>query len=378
MAIRVNHRLSRFSALALVMILFGANGGRAQVSNSANAIADANWIMGAVISNGPMTGAIGMYPDPNGLTHIRPYQANLACLGLARAGVISGDPQYLNAVWNHLNWYASHMDANGYVHDWDEVNGAWTQAGYDSTDSYAATFLLAVRAAYRASGDATKVKNLGPGIQVAINAIHATQQSDGMTWSTPAYHVKYLEDQVEAYQGLISGESLAAMLGLTSIAQSAQSYADSMSSGLATLWNPSNNTYYGAKDESGNLTPPDWSILSPDTTEEAWAVSFSVAKGSKAVGLLNGISSYQSDWDQPEDNNYDYDVIPIGWGFYFNGQIDEAHTAAANLRNAAIFANRAWPFTPGDCGSLIILETDGEYLISSFTPRLPLSFHQGL
>jgi hypothetical protein len=356
-------RLSWLSAVVVVIVLSGASVCRAQVSNMANASVDAGWIMTAVIDDGSMNGAIGMYPDSNGLTHIRPYQANLACLGLARASAVTGDPRYVNAAWNYLNWYAGHMDTLGYVHDWDLVHGVWTQGGYDSTDSYAATFLLAVRAAYRVSGDAVKLKNISWGIQVAVNAIYTTQQSDGMTWATPAYHVKYLEDQVEAYRGLNAGYSLATLLGLPDVANKAQSYANSMESGIATLWNSSNNNYNWAKHEDGVEQITNWSTLSPDTMEEGWPVSFKVVTGSRAADLLKDINAFQPDWDKPAKNHYNYDVIPVGWGYYFNGQKTIAHAAAANIRKGAIAANRAWPFTPGDCGSLILLETDGEDLV---------------
>lgn len=351
------------SAAAVAIMLVGASAGHAQVSNASNASADADWIMTAVIDDGSMNGAIGMYPDSNGLTHIRPYQANLACLGLARASAVTGDRRYVNAAWNYLNWYAGHMDTLGYVHDWDLVHGVWTQGGYDSTDSYAATFLLAVRAAYRVSDDATKLKNISWGIQVAVNAIYTTQQSDGMTWATPAYHVKYLEDQVEAYRGLNAGYSLAMLLGLSDVANKAQSYANAMESGIATLWNSPNNNYNWAKHEDGVEQITNLSTLSPDTMEEAWPVSFKVATGSRAAGLLKSVNAFQPEWDKPAKNHYNYDVIPMGWGYYFNGQRAEAHTAAGNIRKDAIAAHRGWPFTPGDCGSLILLETDGEDLV---------------
>ena len=245
------------------------------VPNVSNATADANWILGAVISGGPMSGAIGEYPDPGGATHIEPYFANYACFGLARATQITGNTGYVNAAWNHLTWYATHMDSSGYVHDWSLSNGTWTQGSYDSTDSYAATFLIALLAAYRASNNLSQLKTYSSAIQTAVNAIHSTQQPSGLTDATPGYTGELLEDNVETCQGLLAAGELANILGLSSLASQAYGYASPMQSAIETMWNGSGGYYYWAEFNNGSFQPTDPSTtLSPDLMAQGWTVAF--------------------------------------------------------------------------------------------------------
>lgn len=359
----MTYRRSLATAAALVAALCVTAGRASAVPNVENARSDANWIKTSILTSGQMAGAIAYYPDAPGLKQIRPYFANYAAFGLIQATAATGDSQYVNAAWDYLTWYGTHMDAAGYVHDWDLVNGTWVQGGYDSTDSYAATFLMAVRAAYRVSGNTTKLQSLSWPIQVAISIIHSTQQSDGLTWATPAWHMKYAEDAVESYQGLLAGQSLANTLGLTSTSTDAGNFAYALLSGLGTMWNSSNNTVYWAKAEDGTLSAPDWTVLSPDIMAQGWQVSYKTATGTRASIILSQIDSHMSNWDQPASHGNNYDVTAMGWGYYFTGNESRAQLAATHIRSAAMTANRAWPFMPQDAGALIILETDGEDIL---------------
>lgn len=339
------------------------------VPNQEKAIEDANWMMGASIPDGPMAGAFATYWDKQ---HIQPYQANLGALGLARATQISGNTAYVNAVWKHLNWYSAHMDTNGYVRDYDLINNVWTAASnsvqpnkpYDSTDSYAATFLLATRAAYRVDSDMSKLESLRPAISKAVGAIRSTQQADGLTFATPDfYRVKLLEDNVETYHGLKAAVTLANILNDTTLANNAQSYATSMATGIESLWSPTNNYYYWAKHEDGALQTTDWSVLSPDAMEQAWTAAFNISTGSRATSLLSQLDAKQPNWDKPGLNGNNYDVTLMGWAYWFNGQPERAQQIANNLRSAAVANNRLWPFNFMTAGELIILETEGENLV---------------
>lgn len=342
-----------------------ADSGGGSPPNVDNAVADANWMMGAVITSGPMAGAIASYPDQQ---HIRPYQASYAAIGLDRATQVSGDATYSNAAWNYLSWYAANMDANGYAHDWDLTNGVWTEGGYDSTDAYAGMFLAAVRATYEVQPDSAKLSALHTAVSQAVAAIHSTQQSDGLTWAVPSgYPVKLLEDNVEMYDGLNAAVTVANELGDSALVSTAQSYAAPVPASLESLWNVGQGWYYWALDNNGVLTPTNWANLSPDTMEQGWAVAFGITESysGRSSLILSEITQHQPSWDQPGATGNNYDVTPMGWGWYENGDATSALNAAASLRSAAVAANRAWPFTVHDCGSLIILETNGESLVLS-------------
>jgi hypothetical protein len=328
------------------------------VPNLSAAIDDANWIMGAVVASGPMRGAIANYPDAQP-THIRPYQAGYAALGLARATQLTGDYAFVRAAWNWLDWYQAHMDNLNYVHDWDLVNGTWQVGGYDSTDAYAGMFLCDALAAYTVDPNIFRLDKIHTGVARAFQAIRSTQRSDGLTWALPSgYPVKLLENNAEALAGVKAAIRLATLLGDTALASAARGSLLTMTGGLASLWNGT-DSYYWAFHDDGSKQPTDWSVLAPDTMAQGWAVSFGVTAGSRAVTLLRHIDTAQPNWDRPGLTG-NYDTVPIGWGYAVNGARSRALTAASNYRSAVMAHDRAWPFTPSAAGSLIVLETNGE------------------
>lgn len=382
----MRYRLSRFkffcvgavmAVSCLVMVMASVWSYLLEVSadtvpNITAATEDADWIMSAVLNDLDMRGALTNYP---GGEAIRPYQANIATFGLSRATQITGNTAYVNAVWNYLTWYANHLDGSGYMHDYDKINGVWTAAPnsvstnpYDSTDAYAGTFLLAVRAAYIANPDVAKLAELHTAIEQAVDAIHSTQQADGLTWAVPDfYQVKLLEDNIESYQGLLAAQILADILDDNVLYDKAASYAVAMAAGLETLWSPVNNYYYWAKHNYGALQATDWTILSPDTMEQIWTISFNFSTGSRASSLLSSLETYQPNWDQPATTG-NYDVTLMGWAYYLTGNTSRAQQAATSIRSAALATNRNWPFTPMAAGELIILETNGEALAVVLSP----------
>src|SRR5207302_741823 len=90
--------------------------------------------------------------------------------------------------WSWLAWYQAHQDAQGFVTDYTVVKGqAITTGSMDSTDSYAGTFLLGVREAYRQRGEITLLRGLGTGIAQAVTAIEATRRPDGRCCTRTLY-----------------------------------------------------------------------------------------------------------------------------------------------------------------------------------------------
>jgi len=369
---------------ALTLLASGGMPAHAQtIPNVANAIDDANWILGAVVHapGDAMDGAISQYPDasPN---HVNPYFGNYAAIGLARATAVSSprNNAFVNAAWAHCAWYATHADASGYVHDWDKSTGTWTAAtgpGYDSTDAYAATFLLAVYAANSVSPDSAKLTSMSGAISTAITAIHNTQDTDGLTYSTPAAAAtKLVEDNAESYQGLLAGAYLATALGNTTLASQAASYASAMKTGIGTLWSTAGGYFYWAEFHGGALQATSWSNLTPDAMAQGWASAFKIATPAQSSTILSNMTLYQPTWDHPELHSAQYDVSPIGWAYYFSGDTTTAQNAATHIRAAAIAANRAWWFTVASAGNLIVLETNGEDGL--FAPSTALAAPTGL
>jgi len=73
----------------------------------------------------------------------------------------SNDATSADAAWRWLSWYQAHMDAAGFVTDYQVVEGRPVSTGdEDSTDAYSGTFLLAVSETFRATSDQARLPSL--------------------------------------------------------------------------------------------------------------------------------------------------------------------------------------------------------------------------
>lgn len=327
-------------------------------ANAAAVVEDANWIMSAQMPDG----AIAHHADR---VAVWPYLANFAAMGLSRARVVTGNRAYSDAAWRWLAWYQEHQDTNGFVTDYRIVNGVPVSTGdMDSTDSYAGTFLLAARYNWKATGSTSNLRALKLGIAGAVRAIEATQDADGLTWAKPAWRVKYLMDQVEAYAGLRAGAEIATAIRDGATASRATAAANRMRAGIDALWNPATNSYDWAVHETGVRTPTNWSIFYPDALQQVWAVGFGLTDASRGAALMSRFSAAFPNWDNPTALvAYDTGPKPAlyraigGWAELRLGHRARADAAAANIRGGALAAGRGWPFTPGDSGQLVLLES---------------------
>ncbi|BEP14204.1 hypothetical protein acdb102_25150 [Acidothermaceae bacterium B102] len=351
--------LAAGTALTLVAATFVAPASAAD-SRTAQVASDAAWIRQGQLPDG----ALAWYVDRQ---RINPYLGNYAAIGLAEAYKVTHTTADLTAASAWLAWYAAHENAQGFVTDYTvSTTGVETSTGdMDSTDAYAGTFLLAVRAVSRAGGN---VKSLSAGVHGAVTAIEATQDSDGLTWAKPTWQVKYLMDESEVYAGLRAAADLGTTLGDRALRTRASTDASAVATGVSGLWDPSTQAYDWARD-GGSQVATNWANLYSDSMEQAWASTFGVA--SPTAGLMTTLDADHPLWDQPgasDTINGSPGTVgywPVaGWGFLANGATGRAATAATNIRSAALAANRAWPFTTGNAGQLIVLESADLSLVS--------------
>lgn len=314
--------------------------------------AEADWALQAQLADG----ALGHYVDR---VKVWPYLANFTAIGLARATEVTGDARYVAAAWRWLAWYQASQDGQGFVTDYTVVGGVPVSTGdMDSTDAYAGTFLLAVRRAYRATGDKATLRSLQAGITNAVRAIEATQDTDGLTWAKPTWKVKYLMDQAETLAGLRAAAELAATLGDGALAQRVSADATRMQTGIDGLWNTATGAYDWAVHETGVRTPTNWTVLYPEALQQAWAVAFGAVPKDRAKTLMARFGAEQPRWDQPPD------YWPVaGWAYLRIGDTARAGAAATAIQNKAAATARAWPYTPANAGQLIgLLSADDRVL----------------
>jgi hypothetical protein len=244
------------------------------------------------------------------------------------------------------------------------TNGSLTSTGdMDSTDSYAGTFLLAARDTYKATSDLTKLKGLATGIAGAVRAIEATQDVDGLTWAKPAWHVKYLMDQAEAYAGLLAAVDIAKAIGNTTLSQQAASDASRMKAGVDKLWNSVVAAYDWAIHDTGARQPTNWGVIYSDALQQAWAVAFGLVDSTRAPSLVTKFNTVQPNWALPAATAlFSSGQGIVGYwpaaGLAFNAVNNAVGTTAVGtIRSGALAANRAWPYTTGNAGQLILFLT---------------------
>jgi hypothetical protein len=139
-----------------------------------------------------------------------PYFGNLAGDGLMRAYEITNDPQYLNAAQSWTFWYLQHQNADGTIYDFTGTVGHWTPTyDYDSTDSYASTFLeMAHKILLYTPADHPVAQALILAVPGLLDAQQLTMQSNGLTLAKPDYDFAYLEDNVEVYLGMVAAANI--------------------------------------------------------------------------------------------------------------------------------------------------------------------------
>ena len=329
--------------------------------------ANAAWILSAQHADG----AIPNYVND---AHLSPYLGNQAAQGLARASVVTQNAAFATAAWRWLTWYQAHEGAQGFVTDYVLSGATFVSTGdMDSTDAYAGTFLSAASATWAAAPDQSRLLALRSGIVNAVGAIEATQDTDGLTWAKPTWHVKYLMDQGEAYAGLKAVAPLAAALGDAALAARASADASRMSAAVAQLWNPAEGAFSWAVYDSGVRQSTNWSALYPDAMEQAWAVAYGLASPAQAKAITGHLLAAQPAWDRPlapasvAGSSQPAGYWPVaGWALDNVGRINAASLAMTSIQTAADSTNRAWPFTPATAGGLIILATGGPAVAGLF------------
>lgn len=190
-------------------------------------------------------GAIVQGLLPAASSHVIPYCADMAAHGLAEAYRVTRDRRYRDGGRRWIAWYEAHQNANGTIYDYDGAPGAWKGTGdYDSTDSYASTFLEAVWALYRAGPDRSWLRERLPAARKCVDAIRLTLQANGLTLAKPTYPVMYTMDNTETAAGLRSAARIEREVGDKERAGQCDALAERMEHAVQTLlWDADNQCY---------------------------------------------------------------------------------------------------------------------------------------
>lgn len=167
------------------------------------------WLASLQQSNG----ALAFRGKENGIVSIVPYFSSITAIALLQK---APDLEYAEVVTDYFEWHFAHLnDAEsdkygvpGTIYDYSaEVsNGVvrWekTKQDYDSVDSYAALFLIALWEYYEQTGNEEYLIKHYQQISDVVGAMNATIDNDGLSYTKPDKRVKYLMDNAEVHQGL--------------------------------------------------------------------------------------------------------------------------------------------------------------------------------
>lgn len=166
-------------------------------------------------------GALPMTPIENGTVKVTPYFSDFVALSL-----LNQADRYATNVKAYMDWHFAHLNTaatdyngvDGTIYDYNVTveNGVVVKEAivmqdgkksYDSTDSYAATFLMVLQKYVEKTGDTAYILAHKEQIGRIVEALFATMVGD-LTLAKPDYRVKYLMDNCEVYEGMLAGAKL--------------------------------------------------------------------------------------------------------------------------------------------------------------------------
>ena len=170
------------------------------------------WLASIQLDNG----AIPMTPVTSGSATLNPYFSDFAALSM-----LNHADKYAANVKKYMDWHFDHLNTaktdyngvDGTIYDYTatvsngKVTAESTKKTYDSTDSYAATFLMVVQKYVEKTGDKAYAVAHKSEIERIVNAMFATSHN-GLTLAKPDYAIKYLMDNCEVYGGMVAAEKL--------------------------------------------------------------------------------------------------------------------------------------------------------------------------
>lgn len=233
-------------------------------------------------------GAIPMTGAKNGEVTVNPYFADIAAMAL-----LDNAGKYAQNVKAYAEWHFDRLNTaesdyngvDGTIYDYTvtlengKIKTETAKGSYDSTDSYAATFLTVLAKYYEKTGDADYILSRAADIDRVVDAMLSTF-SFGLTNAKPDYEVKYLMDNCEVYAGMKAGMNLLTLINDTSLDGMLRLAKCKMGNELVAqtiermLWNAQGNHYKAGVFASGAaINEFSWSEFYPSATAQLFPIT---------------------------------------------------------------------------------------------------------
>lgn len=240
------------------------------------------WLASLQLPNGAMPKTL----VTSGIAEVVPYFSDFAALSLLNQADLyaANVKQYMDWHFAHLNTaQADYNGVDGTIYDYEitlsngQITSETAKGSYDSTDSYAATFLLVLDKYATKTGDTAYIITHKDEIGRIVNAMFATMVN-GLTLAKPDYAFKYLMDNCEVYEGMVAAARLysdvlvPADAALAATRDRLQNGATQVAACIENeMW--TGNYYEPALDRSSNVAWNfDWSNYYPSATAQTFPI----------------------------------------------------------------------------------------------------------
>lgn len=320
-----------------------------------NAKREADWIVSAQKSSGTIT----VTPSSN---HIMPYYSNLAMESVAMLdGYQKEVKEYMTWYFNSYNKEPDNLNTRGTIYDYIIIDGVEIpeyindpeEKNYDSSDSYAATFLSLAKTYYETYSDEEFILEHLEDLKIISSAIDATMQPDGLTFAKPDYHAAYLMDNTEVWRGYYDFALLLKDIG----DDEADLYfkkAEDVSIAIdVQLWNEDKQGY-----NSELSKELDWNNFYPDARANMRMLLFGIPNTEDKIDLIyHSFISNHPDWITLEAGDTQCMAMSVG-----TAVAKDYNTLNSFLENieTQIMPDKDWPWKISESGyyirTLLILE----------------------
>ena len=184
------------------------------------------------------SGAFPTHADTKGAESINPYFSDYVAIAL-----LNRPDLYAENVKKYINWHFAHLNADGTIYDYYIENNVEKPKGtYDSTDSYAATFLMLLEKYCEKTGDIDFITEHKSDVISVYNSMISTLHN-GLTYARADYLIIYTMDNSEVYAALLESEKLFKLLDENDLANDCLEKSSQLKTELnKQLWNE--NCYF--------------------------------------------------------------------------------------------------------------------------------------
>lgn len=280
---------------------------------------------------------------------VQPYFTNLALTEALKA-----DSSRAARVKQYLQWYLGklnrpdHLGVSGTIYDYDIVAGNEVSAGsYDSSDSYAATFLSLVRSYYEASSDLAFVTGNLADLKTVAGAMDATLQATNLTWGRLDWNIEYLMDNVEVWKGYQDFAFLLTLAGDGAAAGCSAKASAVRASIESNLWSPANGHYVPYRTGATN-----WSTFYSDSVANLWPVLFGLPEALPRRASLwqKFLAAHKASWTANQADPFPWVSVALAGLAAGDNATVESFDAATRAR---FLPGRTWTWHIGEAGFII-------------------------